>query len=68
VTESSIFAHQFAEPVATPRQTRAHRPDWPTEDLRDTLIVHAFKAYEQEYLALLRKKPGKRLGPGVSLG
>ena len=61
MTECSIAAHQFAEPLATPRQTRAHRADWHAEDLPDTLVVHAFKAYEQEYLAVLGRKPGKRL-------
>jgi len=29
--------------------------------LRDTLVVHAFKAHQQEYLAVLGRKLGKRL-------
>src|SRR6202008_1026438 len=56
----SISPHQFAEPFATPRQTRAHRADRHTEDLRDAVVVHAFKTYEQEHLTLFGSKPGKR--------
>ena len=58
---SPVSPDQFAKSFATPRQTRAHRADWHTEDLRDTLVVHPFKADEQENLAVLGRKLGKRL-------
>ena len=61
MTESSIAAHQLAEPLATPRQTRADRADRHAKDLRDTLVVHAFKTYEQEHLTLLGRKSDKRV-------
>jgi len=57
---SSISPHQFAKSFAAPRQTRTHRADRHTEDLRDTLVIHTFKTYEQEYLTLLGRQPGKR--------
>ena len=50
---SPVSPDQFAKSFATSRQTRAHRADWHTEDLRDTVVVHAFETYEQEYLTLL---------------
>src|SRR6516164_384794 len=57
---SSISPHQFAKSFAAPRQTRTHRADRHTEDLRDTLVIYAFETYEQEYLTLLGRQPGKR--------